>query len=120
MKQEFPPSNILSDAYPLLCKSGLEALGRLAPSVPVVPDRTYDIFRDEDGGSYVLVKTDHPDPLHDSEELLALSEKYRFDEVIAPGGEDTLIPVRASDEMVEDFFVRDGATYYYLAPLSAK
>lgn len=77
---------------------------------PIGGDTSYVILR-QDANLYVLVTTDHPDPLYHCNELKKLSEKYTFSKLVSPDGESLDLANLSED----NFFTKEAATYYYCA-----
>lgn len=105
------------EAYPSLVSDKVKYVGRFTPKVPVVPDRIYDVYNDAENGRFLThVKTDYPDPVHDSEELRKISEGgYVFKDIVTPNSAGGTISIADNDDYVEEFFIRDGTIYHYLA-----
>ena len=108
---------IVTEAYPVLVGDTVRHVGRFTPKVPAVPDRIYDVYNDTASGRLLThVTADYPDPLHDSDELLGISEDtYTFESILAPNSVDGTINIVDNDDFEEEFFVKDGNTYHYVA-----
>lgn len=108
---------IVTEAYPVLVGDKVKYVGRFTPKVPVVPDHIYDVYSDTESGRFLThVKTDHPDPAHDSEELRKISEgEYVFKDIVAPNSAGSTISLADNDDYLEEFFIRDGTMYHYVA-----
>lgn len=92
---------------------------RFASPVPLVPDTNFDIYITQDRQFFALVMTDHADPLAQSQELKEISGQYEFefDYLLKPDNNSQTIEVLNHNEMVGDFSVYIGKTYFYVAHL---
>lgn len=107
----------ITNAFPAL--AGARYIRTLAPLVPLYPDTAYHLFCSENGRLYALVATDHPDPAHQAQELEQLSGELQFEclHLLKPHDNDSLIAIRAFDEMDESFSIGDSGSHwrYYVA-----
>lgn len=117
MQSKLPLPQMVTEAYPLLTGDTVKYIGRFAPKVPISPDHIYDVYRDVDSDILLThVTTDYPDPIHDSEELRDISEGYSFKDIVAPNSKkDDNIQMVDNDDFNEEFFVREGNIYHYVA-----
>lgn len=108
---------IVIEAYPALIGDKVRYVGRFTPKVPIVPDRIYDVYNDTANDRLLThVITDYPDPKHDSDELRGISEKsYTFKDILTPNSVDNIIEIVDNDDFEEEFFVKDGNIYHYVA-----
>jgi hypothetical protein len=108
---------IVREAYPVLVGDKVRYVGRFTPKIPAVPDRIYDVYNDTTNGRLLThVTADYPDPIHDSDELRGISEDaYTFKNILAPNSVDGTINIVDNDDFEEEFFVKDGNTYHYIA-----
>ena len=115
-------SEIINKAFPIL--DGASYIRQLASLVPLCPDTAFHLFDDKNGGFFVLVMTDYPDPLYQSEELKQISGEYEleFTYLIKPYTNNQHIEIRPNDDIDNDFFVSDPNSYYryYLAATKQK
>ncbi len=115
MQNEVPLPQEVLEAYPLITGSDVEYVGRFTPKVPIAPDRIYDIYKDGNNDRMLThITTDYPDPMHDSDELRGISG-YSFIDIVAPNAESRTIEIVDNDEMNEEFFVKVGDIYHYVA-----
>ena len=109
-------SEIINKAFPIL--DGASYIRQLASLVPLCPDTAFHLFS-HSGQYFVLVMTDYPDPLYQSEELKQISGEYGFEfiHIIKPYANAQPINIRDNDDMDDGFFVSDPKSYYryYLA-----
>ena len=113
---------IINKAFPIL--DGASYIRQLASLVSLCPDTAFHLFDDKNGGFFVLVMTDYPDPLYQSEELKQISGEYEleFTYLIKPYTNNQHIEIRPNDDIDNDFFVSDPNSYYryYLAATKQK
>jgi hypothetical protein len=81
---------------------------------PVGGDTSYIVFQQGDR-LYILVTTDHPDPLYQKDELKRLSKKYVFSKLQSPNGKIVDLSDALKDGSEDSFFTKVDATYYYTA-----
>lgn len=105
------------ESYPVLAGEEVRYVGRFTPKIPIVPDRIYDVYSNTTNGKLLThVTTDYPDPLHDSDELRGISEDaYAFESILVPNSVDDTINIVDNDDFEEEFFIKDGNTYHYVA-----
>ena len=65
--------------------------------------------------TYVLVTTDHPDPLSNRREFERLSGKYSLTHVITPNNKIIDLTEGEAYDAIDDFFLKVGTEYYYCA-----
>ena len=116
MRDKQPLSQEVAKAYSLLISDSVTHIGRFTSKIPISPDRIYDIYRDVGNNKlFTHVTTDHPDPIRDSRELQSISGYYNFEDIIAPDSKDRHIRIVDNEEFAEEFFIKKGDTYHYLA-----
>ena len=105
------------ESYPALAGEEFRYVGRFTPKIPIAPDRIYDVYNNTTNGKLLThVTTDYPDPLHDSDELRGISEDaYTFESILVPNSVDDTINIVDNDDFEEEFFIKDGNTYHYVA-----
>ncbi|MFC2605775.1 MAG: hypothetical protein ACFNZR_00600 [Candidatus Nanosynbacter sp.] len=112
---------IINKAFPIL--DGASYIRQLASLVPFCPDTAFHLFS-HSGQYFVLVMTDYPDPLYQSEELKQISGEYEFEftYLIRPYTNNQHIEIRPNDDIDNSFFVPDPKSYYryYLAAAKQK
>ena len=117
MNNESPLPQTVVESYPALAGDKVRYVGRFTPKIPAVPDRIYDVYNDTANGRLLThVTTDYPDPAHDSDELRGISEDaYTFESILVPNSVDDTINIVDNDDFEEEFFIKDGNTYHYVA-----
>lgn len=101
------------EAFPILKK--LTYIRQFASLVPLSPDTTFHLFSSKTGQFFVLVMTDHADPLRQSKELKQISGEYAFEfvELIKPYSNDERLEIKENEEILEDPTVSDTDGYYH-------
>lgn len=105
--------NSVQEAFPLL--SHAKFITRLAAPVPIVPDTTFDLYKNTNEHLFTLVTTDYADPLDQSKELIKISGQYEFINLVKPHHNNEMIKIREHDNMDGTFLIKHGNIYYYLA-----
>ena len=108
---------IVYEAFPVIYDASY--IRQLASLVPLCPDTAFHLFIDKNGQYFVLVMTDHPDPIAQSKELRQISGEYGFEftHLIKPYDNVKYIEICSNDEMDKQFSIPDPISYYryYLA-----
>ncbi len=101
------------EAFPILKK--LTYIRQFASLVPLSPDTTFHLFSSKTGQFFVLVMTDHANPIRQSKELEQLSGEYAFEftKLIKPYSNDERLEIKENEEMLEDPTVSDTDGYYH-------
>ncbi len=117
MNNELVLPRTVVEAYPLLLRDTIQYVGRFTSKVPATPDRIYDIYNDTTNNRLLAhVTTDHPDPIHDSEELRGISGgEYVFKDIVTPNSVDSTMKIVGNDDYIKEFFIKDGTMYHYVA-----
>jgi len=108
---------VVAEAFPAL--SSARFIKRLASSVPLIPDTTFDIFQTAEERPLALITTDHPDPKLQSDELHKVSGVYKAASLAKPFEQDAEINITEHDEIADMFFVKKEKVYYYVANLES-
>ncbi len=104
---------IVFEAFPILKE--LVYVRQFASLVPLSPDTTFHLFSSKTGQFFVLVMTDHADPLRQSKELKQLSDEYAFEftKLIKPYSNDERLEIKENEEILEDPTISDTDGYYH-------
>ena len=68
---------IVYEAFPVIYDALY--IRQLASLVPLCPDTAFHLFIDKNGQYFVLVMTDYPNPIAQSNELRQISGEYGFE-----------------------------------------
>ena len=105
------------EAFPILKK--LTYVRQFASLAPLSPDTTFHLFSSKTGQFFVLVMTDHADPIRQSKELKQISGEYalEFAELVKPYSNDERLEIKENEEILEDPTVSntDDYCHFYLA-----
>lgn len=77
-------------------------------------DTSYAVLK-RGNSTYVLITTDHPDPLPNRREFEKLSGKYSLTHIITPNNKIVNLTEAEIYDTIDDFFLKIGAEYYYCA-----
>lgn len=115
VQNESLPPKIVSESFPLLTGDTIKHIDKIL--LLSHPDIEYDIYIDERNNRlFTHVATDHPDPKRDGEQLQVASEgSYSFKDIVTPGSEEKTISIVDNDDFKEEFFIKDGNIYHYVA-----
>lgn len=115
MHGESLPPKIILEFFSLFEADTIKHLDKILPSSH--PDVTYNVYIDESNNRlFTHVMTDHPDPRQDSKDLQRASMgRYRFQDIVIPGMEANSLSIVDNDDFDDDFFVKEGNTYHYIA-----
>ena len=103
---------IVYEAFPVIYDALY--IRQLASLVPLCPDTAFHLFIDKNGQYFVLVMTDYPNPIAQSNELRQISGEYGFEftHLIKPYANIKYIEICSNDEMDKQFFIPDPISYY--------
>lgn len=114
------PNAVVAWLIPILSRfawfDDVESVSALDYYVAAIGGDTSFVVLQNAEAACVLVTTDHPDPYSDCKKLEELSDnKYMFEQLITSSNERIALNDFDNDSLPDNFFIKDGAAYYYLA-----